>query len=431
MVGITGIIILLVVMIVLQMPVGFAMALVGFCGLWYVTGLDSALSMIGTDTWANFSSYGLTVIPLFILMGTVCFYSVVNNKLYDTAYNWFGRTRGGIAIATVMACAGFAAICGSNNATAATMTTVALPEMRKYNYDKALSAGSIACGATLGVVIPPSVVLIVYGIQTGQSIGKLFWGSTLPGILMAILFSFTIYILCVRHPHWGPGGPRVSIFDKIRSIPGAVEMIILFALVMGGLYTGAYTPTEAGAAGAFFALLIAAVIRRKLSWKGFISAIVDALKVTCMVIVIVWGAVIFGRFLTISRLPFVAVDFVSSLQVPPYMIMVSVLIIYGIAGMVMDALGFLLISIPIFFPIATQLGYDPIWFGCIITVVTTMGAVTPPVGICAYVVSGMAENIPLSTVFKGVLWFIPAYCVTMAVMIIFPQIALFLPSLVK
>jgi tripartite ATP-independent transporter DctM subunit len=304
--------------------------------------------------------------------------------------------------------------------------------MKKYHYHDARSAGSVACGSTLGVVIPPSVVLIVYGIQTGQSIGKLFWGSTLPGILMAILFSFTIYLLCVRRPQWGPGGPRVSMIHKIKSVPGATEMIILFGLVMGGLYTGAYTPTEAGAAGAFFALVIAAAIRRKLSWKGFVSAIIDALKVTCMVIVIVWGAVIFGRFLTISRLPFVAVDFVSTLKVPPYMIMVSVLMIYGIAGMVMDALGFLLISIPIFFPIATQLlGYDPIWFGCILTVVTTMGAITPPVGICAYVVSGMAEDIPLSTVFKGVLWFIPAYCVTMAVIIIFPQIVLFLPSLVR
>ena len=431
MIGIIGILILLAVMIVLQMPVGFSMAVVGFCGLWYVTGLDSALSMIGTETWSNFSSYGLTVIPLFILMGTICFHSGVNKNLYDTAYKWFGRTRGGIAMATVMACAGFAAICGSHNATAATMTTVALPEMKKYNYNKALSAGSIACGSTLGVVIPPSVVLIIYGIQTGQSIGKLFWGSTLPGILMTILFSLTIYLLCVKHPEWGPGGPKVTLIEKIKAIPGATEMIILFGLVMGGLYTGAYTPTEAGAAGAFFALVIAGAVRRKLTWKGFVTAIVDALKVTCMVIVIVWGAVIFGRFLTISRLPFVAVDFVSTLKVPPYMIMIFILIIYAIAGMVMDALGFLLISIPIFFPMAIQLGYDPIWFGCILTVVTTMGAVTPPVGICAYVVSGMAEDIPLSTVFKGVLWFIPAYAVTMAIIIIFPQISLFLPSLVR
>jgi C4-dicarboxylate transporter DctM subunit len=431
MVGLIGIFVLLVVMIVLQMPVGFSMAVVGFCGLWYVTGLNSALSMIGTETWSNFSSYGLTVIPLFILMGTICFHSGVNENLYNTAYKWFGRLRGGLAMATVMACAGFAAICGSNAATAATMTTVALPEMKKYNYDKALCSGSIACGSTLGVVIPPSVVLLVYGIQTGQSIGKLFWGSTLPGILMTILFSSTIYLLCVKHPDWGPGGPKVSLIDKIKALPGATEMIILFGLVMGGLYTGAYTPTEAGAAGAFFAFVIGGAVRRKLAWKGFVSAIVDALKVTCMVIVIVWGAVIFGRFLAISRLPFMAVDFVSSLPVPGYIVMIFILIIYGIAGMVMDALGFLLISIPIFFPMAMNLGYNPIWFGCILTVVTTMGAITPPVGICAYVVAGMAEDIPLSAVFKGVLWFIPAYCVTIAVMMIFPQIALFLPGLVK
>jgi tripartite ATP-independent transporter DctM subunit len=431
MIGLIGILILLIVMIVIQMPVGFSMALVGFCGLWYVTGLNSALSMIGTDTWANFSSYSLTVIPLFIFMGTICFYSGVNKSLYETAYKWFGRTRGGIAMATIMACAGFAAICGSNTATAATMSTVALPEMKKYNYNKALSAGSIACGSTLGVVIPPSVVLIVYGIQTGQSIGKLFWGSTLPGILMALLFILTVYLLCRRHPDWGPGGPQVRWIDKIKALPGMAEMVILFGLVMGGLYTGAYTPTEAGAAGTFFALLIAVAFRRRLSWKGFVSAVIDALKVTCMVIVIVWGAVIFGRFLTISRLPFQAVELVSGLQMDPYMVMIAILVIYTIAGMVMDALGFLLISIPIFFPIAMKLGYDPIWFGCILTVVTTMGAVTPPVGICAYVVAGMAEDIPLSTVFKGVLWFIPAYCVTMAIMIIFPKISLFLPALVR
>lgn len=431
MIGLVGILVLLFVMIFLQMPVGFSMALVGFCGLWYVRGLDSALSMIGTETWGNFSSYGLTVIPLFMLMGTICFYAGVNKGVYDTAYKWFGRTRGGIAMATVMACAGFAAICGSNNATAATMSTVALPEMKKYGYDKALSAGAIACGSTLGVVIPPSVVLIVYGIQTGQSIGKLFWGSTLPGLLMAILFIVTIYVLCAWHPQWGPAGPRVKMADKLKALPGMSEVIILFGLVMGGLYTGAYTPTEAGAAGAFFALLIAITIRRRLSWKGFVAATMDALKVTSMVIVIVWGAVIFGRFLTISRLPFEIVGWVSDLHISPSVVMAAILIIYAIAGMVMDALGFLLISIPIFFPLATQLGYDPIWIGCTLTVVTTMGAVTPPVGICAYVVRGVAVDIPLSEVFKGVIWFIPAYCVTMAVMILFPDIALYLPSRVK
>jgi len=431
MVGLAGILALLLLMIFLQMPVGFSMGLVGFLGIWYVTSLNSALSTIGTETWSIFSAYGLTVIPLFILMGTICFHSGVNKNLYHTAYLWFGRTRGGIAMATVMACAGFAAICGSNNATAATMTAVALPEMKKYKYHKSLSAGSIACGSTLGVVIPPSVVLIVYGIQTGQSIGKLFWGSTIPGVLMAFLFILTIYFVCVKHPEWGPGGPKVAMIEKIRAVPGMAEMIILFGLVMGGLYTGAYTPTEAGAAGAFFALLIAGVFRKKLSLKGFRAAILDALKVTCMVIVIVWGAVIFGRFLTISRLPFLAVDFVSTLHVPSFMILIFILIIYGIAGMVMDALGFLLISIPIFYPMAINLGYDPVWFGCTLTVVTTLGAITPPVGICAYVVSGMSEDIPLSTVFKGVSWFIPAYILTLTIMILFPDLVLFLPKLIR
>jgi len=431
MIGLIGIFILLILMIVIQIPVGFSMAVVGFLGLWYVTGLNSALSTIGTETWSQFSSYGLTVIPPFILMGTICFYSGVNQNLYNTAYKWFGRLRGGLAMATVMACAGFAAICGSNAATAATMTTVALPEMKKYNYDKALCSGSIACGSTLGVVIPPSVVLLVYGIQTGQSIGKLFWGSTLPGILLAILFCITIYLLCVKNPDWGPGGPKVSLLEKIKALPGALEMFVLFGLVMGGLYSGAYTPTEAGAAGAFFAFITGGLIRRKLSWRGFGLAIADALKVSCMVIVIVWGAVIFGRFLTISRLPFMAVDFVASQDIPGYVVIICILIIYGIAGCIMDALGFLLISIPIFFPMAIKLGYDPIWFGCILTVVTTMGAITPPVGICAYVVAGMSKDIPLSLVFKGVLWFIPAYCASMAVIIIFPEIVLFLPSLVR
>lgn len=431
MIGLIGILVLLVLMIVLQIPVGFSMAVVGFLGIWYISGLSAALSTIGTETWSNFSSYGLTVIPPFILMGTICFYSGVNENLYHTAYKWFGRLRGGLAMATVMACAGFAAICGSNAATAATMTTVALPEMKKYNYDRALCTGAIACGSTLGVVIPPSVVLLVYGIQTGQSIGKLFWGSTLPGILMAILFCITIYLLCIKHPEWGPGGPKATMIEKIRALPGALEMLVLFGLVMGGLYSGAYTPTEAGSAGAFFALITGGLVRRKLSWKGFGSAIAEALKVSCMVIVIVWGAVIFGRFLTISRLPFLAVDYVASLDIPGYVILIWILIIYGIAGCVMDALGFLLISIPIFFPMAMKLGYDPIWFGCILTVVTTMGAITPPVGICAFVVAGMAKDIPLSTVFKGVIWFIPAYVVTIAIMILFPKIALFLPSLVR
>jgi tripartite ATP-independent transporter DctM subunit len=425
-----GIVVLMVLLFFLEMPVGFAMGIVGLGGMWCVLSSEAALATIGTEIWETFANYGLTVIPMFILMGQICFYSGVNENLYRTAFTWMGRLRGGLAMATVMACAGFAAICGSNTATAATMTAVALPQMKKYGYHPILSTSSVACGSTLGVVIPPSVVLMVYGIYTEQSIGKLFWGSTVPGLIMTVLFCLTIYGMCLVRPEWGPGGEQTSFRDKIRAIPGAFEMIILFTLIMAGLYSGAYTPTEAGAAGAFLALVLG-LVRRKLTWRGFIASVLDTLKISCMIIIIVAGAVIFGRFLTISGQPQQITELAAALPVPPWVIMCVILLVYFIAGCLMDALGFLLVSIPIFFPLAMKLGYDPIWFGCIITVVTTMGAITPPVGICVYVVSGMNKDIPMGTIFTGVLWFIPAYILTIALMIAYPQIALFLPSLVK
>jgi len=430
MTGLLGIVVLMLLLFLLEMPVGFAMALVGLGGMWYVLSPTAALSTLGTEIWETFANYGLTVIPMFILMGQICFYSGVNESLYKTAYTWMGRIRGGLAMATVMACAGFAAICGSNTATAATMTSVALPQMKKYGYQPILSTASVACGSTLGVVIPPSVVLMVYGIYTEQSIGKLFWGSTIPGLIMTFLFCVTIFLMCVARPEWGPSGEKTSWVDKIRAIPGAFEMIVLFTLIMGGLYSGAYTPTEAGAAGAFFAVVLG-LLRRKLTWKGFVASVIDTLKISCMIIIIVAGAVIFGRFLTVSGLPFQITAYAASLAVPPWVIMSVILIVYGIAGCVMDALGFLLVSIPIFFPLVTHMGYDPIWFGCTLTVVTTMGAITPPVGISVYVVAGMNKDIPMGTIFKGVLYFIPAYIITIILLLGYPEIALFLPSLVK
>ncbi len=430
MIGLIGIAALLIFLFLLELPVGFAMGVVGLAGLWYILTPEAALALVGAEIWVTFSKYGLSVIPLFILMGQICFYSGVNKSLYRTAYTWLGRTRGGLAMATILACAGFSAICGSNTATAATMTAVALPEMKKYHYQPILSSASIACGSTLGVIIPPSVVLIVYGIYTEQSIGKLFWGTAIPGLIVTVLFCLTVYFLCLVRPEMGPGGPKTSILEKIRAIPGAFEMIIIFSLVMIGLYTGAYTPTEAGAAGALIALVMG-LVRRKLSWEGFIASIVDTLKVTCMIIVIVTGAVIFGRFLTISRLPFDIADFVAGLPVQPWVIMLAILAIYAVAGSVMDALGFLLVSIPIFLPVVMKMGYDPIWFGVTLTLVTTMGAITPPVGISAYVVAGMDKEIPLGTVFKGVVWFLPAYLIAAALMMMYPQIVLFLPQFVR
>jgi tripartite ATP-independent transporter DctM subunit len=428
--GLYGTLLMLAVMLFLRIPVGFVMAVMGFLGLVYTLSWDAALGMIGTDLWQTFSSYGLTVIPMFILMGQICFYSQVNERVYNAAYKWFGHVRGGLAITTVMACAGFAAICGSNTATAATMTAVALPEMKKYKYSPILSAGSIAAGSTLGVVIPPSVVLVVYGIYTGQSIGKLFFGSFMPGIVLACIMALTVYIMCLVNPEWGPKGPRFTLYERIKAIPSAADMFIMFGIIMYSLYAGLFTPSEAGAAGSVVAIIIS-MIRKKLTWKGFLGSVIDTLRISCMIFMLVAGAVLFGRFLAVTRLPFVAAEWVASLPVPNWIILWAMLIIYIIGGCVMDALAFLLITVPIFFPVAQQMGYDPIWFGVMITVVTTMGAITPPVGISAYIVSGMSKDVSLSDVFRGVVWFIPSYIITLILMEVFPQIVIFFSDLVK
>jgi len=428
--GITGIVILLGVMFFLGMPVGVAMGVVGFCGFCYVVSLKAGLSMISSVLWSTFSKYGLTVIPLFIFMGQIAFYSGVNEKLYNAAYRWVGHIRGGIAMATVMACAAFSAICGSNSATAATMSTVALPQMKKYRYNSMLSTGAVACGSTLGVVIPPSVVLIVIGLSTEQSIAKLFYGGIGAGILLALFLVTSVYVVCRVRPEWGPVGPKSDFRERLRSLSGAVEMLVLFLLVMLGLFFGFFTPTEAGAAGAFFALMITAV-QGRLTWKGFLSSVTDTLKISCMVITIVAGAMIFGRFLAVTRIPYNIASWVVDLPIPNAAVMAVIFGIYVLGGAVMDALALLLITIPIFFPVSLKLGYDPIWFGVTITVITTLGAVTPPVGATTYVVAGMAKDVSLEDVFKGVTLFLPAYILCVVFLMMFPEIVVFLPTLIQ
>ena len=428
LVGITGIVALLLILFFLGIPVGFAMGIVGFCGFCYLVSFKAGLNMVSSVLWDTFSKYGLTVIPLFIFMGQIAFYSGVNEKLYNAAYKWVGQIRGGIAMATIMACSAFAAICGSNAATAATMTTVALPQMNKFKYEPMLSTGAVACGSTLGVVIPPSVVLIVIGLSTEQSIAKLFYGGIGAGICLAILLMLTVYILCSIYPEWGPVGPKTSFMEKIRALTGTFEMAILFLLVMLGLYFGFFTPAEAGAAGSLFAVIIS-VAEGRLTWKGFVASVTDTLRISCMVIMIVAGAVMFGRFLTVTRIPYDIASWVIDLPVSNMVIMMIIFAIYIVGGAVMDALALLLITIPIFFPVAKQLGYDPIWFGVTITVVTTLGAVTPPVGATTYVVGGMAKDVPLEDGFKGVAFFLPAYIVCVLILMILPKIVTFLPSL--
>ena len=430
LVGIAGIVALLLILFFLGIPVGFAMGIVGFFGFCYLVSFKAGLNMVSSVLWDTFSKYGLTVIPLFIFMGQIAFYSGVNEKLYNAAYKWVGQIRGGIAMATIMACSAFAAICGSNAATAATMTTVALPQMNKYKYEPMLSTGAVACGSTLGVVIPPSVVLIVIGLSTEQSIARLFYGGIGAGICLAILLMLTVYILCSIYPEWGPVGPKSRFMEKIRALTGTFEMAILFLLVMLGLYFGFFTPAEAGAAGSFFAVIIS-VAEGRLDWKGFVASVTDTLRISCMVIMIVAGAVMFGRFLTVTRIPYDIASWVIDLPVPNMVIMMIIFAIYIVGGAVMDALALLLITIPIFFPVAKQLGYDPIWFGVTITVVTTLGAVTPPVGATTYVVGGMATDVPLEDVFKGVAFFLPAYIVCVLLLMILPEIVTILPSLIR
>jgi tripartite ATP-independent transporter DctM subunit len=430
LVGIIGILILLLVLFFLGMPVGFAMGIVGFCGFWYVVTFKAAVTMVGTDIWGTFSKYGLTVVPLFIFLGYIAFNSGIAERLYNTAYKWFGHWRGGLAIATIGADELFAAICGSNTATAATMGTVALPQMKKYGYDTRLSSGTVVTGGTLGTVMPPSVVLIIIGLQAEQSIIKLFLGGILPAVLLGILFALTIYVLCRINPKFGPAGPKTSLKEKVKSLTGVIEAIVIFVLIIGGLYAGIFTPTEAGAVGVFFALVVT-VSTGRITWRRLIDSVLDTLKISSMVFFLVTGAIIFGRFLAVTRLPFIVADFAASLPVSPYIILAFVLVIYLIGGCFVDALGFLVLTIPIFFPLGIALGFDPIWYGIILTMVTTMGAITPPVGVNIYVVKALAPEIELGTIFKSVSFFLLACIVCIAILIIFPEIVLFIPNMAR
>ncbi|HRQ47113.1 MAG TPA: TRAP transporter large permease [Rhodocyclaceae bacterium] len=424
-VALIGLVLMFALMLV-GMPIAFAMLLAGVLGNAYLLSLPAATHLLSTNIWEQFSSYGLSVIPLFVLMGQFAYRAGVTERLYHAAYAWFGRMPGGLAGTTVFACAGFSAICGSNSATTATMGTIALPEMRRYRYHPALSSGAVAVGGTLGVIIPPSVVLIVIAVQTEQSLLRLFLAGIVPGLMLTALFLLTIVILCLRDPTLGPAGPATTLKEKLVSLSGLVETLVLFVLVIGGLYRGWFTPTEAGAAGAFGALMIG-LVRRKLSLRAIAMAVTETLRISAMVVLLITGAVLFGRFLTVSRLPFELADWVVSLPVDPALILLTVLLIYLVGGALMDALGFLVVTIPIFFPLAAALGYDPVWYTMILTVVTTMGAITPPVGVNVFIVNGLAPDIPLRTIFRGVAVFVLAYVLCIAAMWVFPDTVLYLP----
>ncbi len=429
MMGLTSFVALVLLMF-LKIPVGFVMAIVGFAGFGLLISWDASLSLLARDFFSVFSSYNLTVIPLFVFMGQVAHHSGMSGRLFNTAHKFLGHLPGGLAIATIGACAGFSAICGSTSATAATMASVALPQMKKYNYDPALATGVVAAGGSLGILIPPSTIFIIYGIMTEQSIGKLFMAGVLPGILLTLLFILTIVIWTHLRPDICEKAPKSTWKERIASLTGVIETFILFVMVMGGLFVGLFTPTEAAAIGAFGTLLIA-LVGRNLSWRGLIRSLDETTRVSCMIFVIVAGATVFGHFLAVTGIPANIGTWVSGLALPPPVIIGLILLVYLVLGCLMDSLAMIMLTIPIFFPVVTTLGYDPIWFGVIIVLVTEMGVITPPVGINVYVVAGVARDVPLHIIFKGATHLLMALLVTAILLILFPQIATYLPSLMK
>jgi len=427
--GIAGCVLLLV-LLMSSMPVAFVMGIVGVAGFAAVINPDAAMSMMSAELVSTFSSKSLTVIPLFVFMGQVAFHSGISRRLFDAAYHWLGPLPGGMAMATVGACTGFGAICGSGPATAATMASVALPEMKRYGYNMELATGSVAAGGSLGMLIPPSVVFICYGVLTEQSIGKLFIAGIVPGVLIALLFCATIYLRCLRRPKLGPVSPAFSWGRKVLALAGVLETLLLFALVMGGLFGGFFTPTEAAAVGAAGSLIVAAA-RGGLTRKMLQRSLLETVRTSCMVLAIVAGAVIFSRFLAITQIPTRLAAGLAGLPLPPWGIMATVILFYLAAGCFVDALALLLLTVPIFYPVVEGLGYDPVWFGVMIVVVTQMGVISPPVGVNVYVVSGIERDVPLHTIFRGALPFLAALVVAAALLLAFPAITLFLPNLVE
>jgi C4-dicarboxylate transporter DctM subunit len=430
-VGVLGIAIMVLIFFS-RMPVAYVMTMIGFLGFSFMISLKGGLNLLSRNIYEVFSSYGLTTIPLFILMGQLAFNSGISRRLYDTAYKFLGSTRGGLAMATVSACTAFGAVCGSSPATAATMATVGLPEMKRYKYADELSAGSVASGGGLGMIMPPSVVLIVYGVLTEESIGKLFVAGIIPAILVTILFIICIYIRCYFAPEQGPPGEAFTWKVKLQSLTGLIDTLSVFGLVMGGLFFGFFTPTEAAAVGAF-GVLVVSLVRRQLSWQGFVKSLYETLRTSCMVLLLIAGAVVFGKFLAITRIPFNIAEWIGGFDLPPHVILSMVVLVYFLGGCFMDALALVMLTVPIFLPVVSGLGYDPIWFGVIIVMVTEMGVITPPVGINVYVVYGVAESViggvPLESIFKGILPFLLAVIVGLIILVLFPQIILFLPNL--
>lgn len=416
----------LVVLLFARMWIGGAMALVGFVGYAYIMGLKPAFAVVAQIPFTTIAWYPMSTVPLFIFMGIILFRSGIGTNLYETAYRWFGHLRGGLAMATIIACAFFAAITGVSSPAAITMGKVAVPEMRKRRYDDSLATGSIVCAGTLAFLIPPSMAFIIYGILTEQSIGLLFIAGFLPGLLLTCLLLGTTALITAINPAAGPAGPKTGWKARIHSLKGTWHTFLLFLIVLGGIYGGIFTPTEAGAIGAFGAIIITAISRR-LTVKTLMESLLEAAQTSAMVFLMIIGAYILMKFLAISKLPMMLSQTVAALPLHPLIIFAGIIGMYIILGMFLDIFSAVIMTIPVIYPLVVSLGFDPLWFGVIVVIVCEMGLVTPPVGLDVFVLSG-AINVPLNTIFRGVAPYLLAMVICIVLLVLFPQIVLFLPS---
>ena len=426
LVGVTAFLVL-VFLLAITVPIGVAMTLCGVGGLAMIIGLVPSLSLFGTTVMQSVVTYDLSIIPLFILMGALASRSGLSQELYDAFNAWLGGFRGGLALATVGACGAFAAICGSSVATAATMSKVALPEMKKYRYSDSMATGSVAAGGIIGILIPPSVILVLYGLLTESSIGDLFIAGFLPGILTILVFMIVISIVTRLHPESGPAGEKSTWKQKLNATLKTWAIMALFATVIGGIYFGVFTPTEAAGVGAFGALFIA-FSRKRLNREMMKETLLETGQTSAMIFTILIGAITLNNLVIFSGLANALADFVSGLDLSPASVMLIILLMYLIMGCFLDALAMILLTVPIFYPIVLDLGYDPIWFGIIVVMVVELGLITPPIGMNVFVIKGMVQSVPLVSIYKGVLPFVIGQMLLIIAVFLIPDIALWLPE---
>jgi tripartite ATP-independent transporter DctM subunit len=417
----------LFVLMVLRVPVGMAMGLVGVTGYGYIVGMEPALKMVGQTTMRTVTDSGFSVIPMFMLMGAFVSISGVSRELFRAANAFLGHLRGGLGVATVLACGGFAAICGSSVATAATFSKVAYPEMRHYNYPKSFATGVIAAGGTLGIMIPPSTVLAVYAILTQQDIGKLFMAGVGPGLLAIMLYMVTIALIVLVKPGFLPAGERKPWSERLSSLKDVWAPLALFIFVIGGLYGGLFTPSEAGGMGAVGAFILG-VVRRRLSLAQIREALLEATRTSAAVFTVLIGALLFGYFLTITQTPQKITEFLTSLGLGRYALLAIIMGMYLVLGCLMDAMAMIILTVPIIYPLIIQLGFDPIWFGVIIVMTVELGLIHPPVGMNVFVIKSVVQEVSFTTIFRGVLPFVGIDLLRLLILILFPVIALWLPA---